>query len=74
MPMYQVWYRDIEEPLAFTTASRCTEEEILQRILAHEGVAAPAGQEDASASALIGANKLAPVRYTEDESEINRIE
>lgn len=74
MPMYQVWYRDSEAPLAFTTASRCSEDEIVQRILAHEHIAAPAGEEHASASAMIAANKLAPVRYLEDESEINRIE
>jgi len=74
MPLYQVWYRDSEAPLAFTAASRCSEEEIVQHILAHEHLAAPAGGEHASAQAMIAANKLAPVRYTEDESEINRID
>jgi hypothetical protein len=75
MPLYQVWYRDIEEPLAFTTASRCSEEEIVQHILAHEGIVEPAGatSEATPASELIVRNKLAPVRYTEDESEMNMI-
>jgi hypothetical protein len=75
MPMYQVWYRDIPEPLAFTTASRCSEEEIVQHVLAHEGMAEPAGAASAAtpASELIVRNHLAPVRYTEDESEMNMI-
>jgi uncharacterized protein YciI len=82
MPFYEVWYRDIPEPLEFTTASRYTESEILDHILANEQIAAPgaAPSEEGqpvspkpSVSELIAQHKLAPVRYTEDGSEINTI-
>jgi len=72
MPLYRVWYRDIPEPLEFTAANRCSELEILEHILAQEKIA-PAGTGPA-VSEIIEKNRLAPVRYTEDESELNVIE
>lgn len=74
MPLYRVWYRDIEEPLEFSTASRTSETEIVERVLANENVATPAeAGATPSVKDLIAQHKLAPVRYTEDESEINNI-
>ena len=70
MPTYRVWYRNNEEPLAFATPGRISEAEILDRVLAHEGIA-PTGP--ATVPALIASHGLAPVRYTEDESEMNTI-
>jgi hypothetical protein len=83
MPSYRVWYRDIPEPLEFVTASRSSEIDLLDHILAHEHIVpsvSPPGQRGDPASPaptvqeLIARNNLAPVRYTEDESEIQRIE
>lgn len=74
MPLYRVWYRDREEPLEFTTASRTSEAEIVERVLAYEQTAMPAESgNSASVAELIDLHKLAPVRYTEDESEMNVI-
>jgi hypothetical protein len=74
MPLYRVWYRDIEEPIEFSTATRTSEAEIVAHVLAHDNVAAAAGPGAApSVKELIARHKLAPLRYTEDESEINNI-
>jgi hypothetical protein len=72
MPMYSVWYRDIPEPLEFVTITRSTDMQIVARILDQEKIAAPVSG-GATVQDLIAANKLAPVRYTEDESEMNFI-
>lgn len=72
MPIYRVWYRDNPEPLQFATPNRCSDMEILEHILAQEKIA-PAGTEP-TVSEIIEKNRLAPVRYTEDESELNVIE
>lgn len=83
MPNYRVWYRDIPEPLEFASAGRCSDIEILDQIFAHENIAPsaiPSAQGGNPASAaptvqeLIAQHHLAPVRYTEDESEIQTIE
>ncbi|MGJ7917949.1 hypothetical protein ACI48D_21015 [Massilia sp. LXY-6] len=76
MPTYRVWYRDIAEPLEFVTASRCSDREILEHIFAHEHIVRQAEPASAAPTVqeLIAGNHLAPVRYTEDESEINLIE
>ena len=71
MPSYSVWYRNNPEPLEFATAYRCTETQIVDHILAHEKIAQPEGAP--SVQELIASNHLAPVRYTEDESETNTI-
>jgi hypothetical protein len=82
MPNYRVWYRDIPEPLEFASAGRCSESEILDHIFAHENIAPsaiPPAQDAGPGSAaptvqeLIARHHLAPVRYTEDESEIQTI-
>jgi hypothetical protein len=82
MPTYRVWYRDIPEPLEFASAGRCSDSEILDHIFAHENIAPstiPPGQAGNPASAaptvqeLIAQHHLAPVRYAEDESEIQTI-
>ncbi len=74
MPSYSVWYRNNPEPLEFATAYRCTETQIVDHILAHEKLASP-GADPAMPSVqdIIASNNLAPVRYTEDESETNTI-
>lgn len=74
MPVYRVWYRNNEEPLEFAAPGRYSDTQIVRHVLQHEGIA----QDDtaaalASAQALIAAHGLAPVRYTEDESEMNTI-
>lgn len=70
MPTYRVWYRNNEEPLEFATPGRISEAEIVDRVLAHERIERP----DAStARELVASHGLAPVRYTEDESEMNAI-
>jgi hypothetical protein len=83
MPTYRVWYRNNAEPLEFVTESRYSDEQILDRILAQENIIpfviprADRGEPGAVAPTLkevIARNNLAPVRYTEDESEINNIE
>ena len=68
MPNYRVWYRNNEEPLEFTTPGRISEAEMLDQVLAHEGIE-PTGP--TTVQALIASHGLAPVRYTEDESEMN---
>jgi hypothetical protein len=70
MPHYRVWYRDNEEPVEFNTAGRISEAEILDQVLAHAGIE-PTGP--TTVPALIASHSLAPVRYTEDESEMNVI-
>lgn len=71
MPIYRVWYRDNTEPLQFAAPSRCSDEEILDHIFAHEQIEAVAGS---SVKERIEKNNLGSVRYTEDESEMNLIE
>lgn len=74
MPSYSVWYRNNPEPIEFVTAYRCTETQIVDHILAHEQIASPeAASATASVQEIIASNHLAPVRYTEDESETNTI-
>ena len=79
MPFYKVWYQNKPEPLEFSTAGRIREEEIVDRLLAHEqriAYVSPEAQRDGAATVvrptvqeLISSNDLTPVRYTEDESE-----
>jgi hypothetical protein len=70
MPTYRVWYRDNEVPLEFATPGRIGETEIVERVLEHERI----GRNTASSvQELIAGHRLAPVRYTEDESEMNTI-
>jgi hypothetical protein len=71
MPLYRVWYRNNEEPLEFATPGRSSEAEIVDRVLEHERIdrGAPAAVQE-----LIARHSLAPVRYTEDESEMNVID
>ena len=74
MPFYRVWYRDNAEPLEFSTAWRCSEAEIVDRIVVQEHLRQ--GEPAAPTSAvqeLIARHHLSPVRYTEDESEMNTI-
>ena len=82
MPSYSVWYRNNPAPLEFATAYRCTELQILEHIFAQEKIAPaitpPAGDDMPVATGpgvkeLIATHQLAPVRYTEDESETNTI-
>ncbi len=74
MPSYSVWYRNNPEPLEFVTAYRCTETQIVDHILAHEEIVPPEAAPDMpSVQDIIASNHLAPVRYTEDESETNTI-
>jgi hypothetical protein len=61
MPVYRVWYRNNDEPLEFATPGRSSEAQIVRHVLEHEGL----GEQDR--------NALGPVRYTEDESEMNTI-
>lgn len=71
MPTYNVWYRDNPEPIEFVTAGRCSDAQILAQVLAHEHIAPAA--DAAAVQDLIAANALGPVRYTEDESEMQHI-
>lgn len=71
MPSYSVWYRNNPAPLEFVTAYRCTEWQILEHILTQEKMAPVAA--GPSVKELIASHELAPVRYTEDESETNTI-
>ena len=74
MPSYSVWYRNNPEPLEFATAYRCTEVQIVDQILEHERIApAATAAPYPGVSELIARNELAPVRYTEDESEMHTI-
>jgi hypothetical protein len=74
MPNFRVWYRDNPEPLEFATAYRPSELQIVEQILAHEKIAVADGNASGTtATTLIAAHSLAPVRYTEDASEINVI-
>jgi hypothetical protein len=70
MPLYRVWYRNNEDPLEFATPGRSSEAEILDQILEHERIERGA---PATVQELIARHNLAPVRYTEDESEMNPI-
>ena len=72
MPSYSVWYRNNPEPLEFATAFRCTEAQILDHVLTQEQIAPPAAPAP-GVKELIATHKLAPVRYTEDESEAHTI-
>jgi hypothetical protein len=70
MPLYRVWYRNNEEPLEFATPGRSSEAEILDQVLEHERIERGV---PATVQELIARHNLAPVRYTEDESEMNVI-
>ena len=62
---------DVIEDLPFAAApGRSSEGEILDHVLEHERIerGAPAAVQE-----LIARHRLAPVRYTEDESEMNTI-
>lgn len=82
MPFYRVWYRNNPEPLEFSSASRCGEQEILDRIFTHEQIV-PIAIPDATGNGpamkaptvreLVENNHLPPVRYTEDEGEMQSI-
>jgi hypothetical protein len=71
MPFYKVWYRNNPEPIEFSTAGRSSEAQIIAQIFAHEKIAE--GAPGSTLTERIAANNLAPVRYTEDESEISTI-
>lgn len=66
MPFYRIWYQNKTEPLEFSSAGISREDVIVAKILEHEQIAAADG---ATPQQLIEQNNLAPVRYTEDESE-----
>jgi hypothetical protein len=70
MPIYRVWYRNNEEPLEFATPGRINETDIVERVLEHERLERSASS---TVPQLIASHNLAPVRYTEDESEMNAI-
>lgn len=70
MPTYRVWYRNNEEPLEFATPGRISEAEIVDRVLEHERIERGA---PSTVKELVASHGLAPVRYTEDESEMNAI-
>jgi hypothetical protein len=72
MPLYRVWYQNKSEPLEFTSAGILREDAIVERVLAQENIRADsdaAAGKPPSLQELIANNNLAPVRYTEDESE-----
>ncbi|MCS0633533.1 hypothetical protein NX786_29760 [Telluria mixta] len=69
MPTYRVWYRNNEEPLEFATPGRISEAEIVEHVLEHERIERGAS----NLQELVASHNLAPVRYTEDESEMNAI-
>ena len=69
MPIYRVWYRNNEEPLEFATPGRISETEIVEHVLEHERIERGAS----TVQELVASHNLAPVRYTEDESEMNAI-
>ncbi|WP_444843691.1 hypothetical protein [Duganella caerulea] len=77
MPLYQVRYRGDKE-LSFNSPSILREEQIVERVLAEEQIAPrllldkPRGgkqEPGPSLQEVIAANNLAPIVYTEDESE-----
>jgi hypothetical protein len=76
MPYYRVWYRTNEQPLEFTSASFIRDDEIVQRILEQEHIAAPVVPTGAEAlppetiKELIDSNQLGHVRYVVDASEV----
>jgi hypothetical protein len=71
MPIYRVWYRNNEEPVQIVAASRLNDDEILDRLLAQERIAAAGtGADGATVQERIASNKLGLVKYTEDESEM----
>lgn len=70
MPTYRVWYRNNEEPLEFASASRLDDIAILERVFEEEQIDQSVVR---SAKEMIATNALGPVRYTEDESEMNTI-
>ncbi len=83
MPLYKVWYKNVDEPLQFSSIGRCSEEEIVLKVLAHEATAGQfvpdrargdqADRQRPSLAELIKHGGLGSVRYTEDESEMNAI-
>jgi hypothetical protein len=70
MPTYRVWYRNNEEPLEFASAGRLDDGAILERVIEQEGIEPSAVT---TVKELIAKNGLGPVKYTEDESEMNTI-
>lgn len=70
MPMYRVWYRNNEAPLEFATAGRLNDTGILERVFEAERIDP---SEVRSAKEMIATHGLGPVKYTEDESEMNTI-
>lgn len=78
MPFYKVWYRNNPEPLEYSSASILHEDKVLDLVLQKENIIAhliPDAMRGGPASIspslkeIIARNNLAPVRYTEDESE-----
>lgn len=78
MPFYKVWYRNNPDPLEYSSASILHEGKVLDLVLQKENIIAhpiPDAPRGAPASTgpslkeIIARNNLAPVRYTEDESE-----
>lgn len=65
MPLYTVRYRNDQE-LTFTSAGILREQQIVERLLAHEQIA-PQAEHDWKE--ILATNNLTPVLYTEDESE-----
>lgn len=83
MPFYRIWYRNNSEPLEHSSASILHEDKILDLVLQKENIVAhliPDAVRGGPASTgpslkeIIAQNNLAPVRYTEDESEPFTIE
>lgn len=68
MPFYRVWYQNKPEPLEFSSAARVREDEIFERVFAHENIALPA-ESGPSLADVAASHQLAPLRYTEDEGE-----
>lgn len=78
MPFYKVGYRNNPEPLEYSSASILHEDKVLDlvlqrgNIITHSIPDAPLGTPASTSPSLkeiIARNNLAPVRYTEDESE-----
>lgn len=79
MPLYQIWYRENVEPIGITSLGRLSDNNIVSMILKHESIVPmlvteensdQAGDVVPSLSEIIQRYKLAPVRYTMDESEM----
>ncbi|MES2260540.1 MAG: hypothetical protein V4724_18615 [Pseudomonadota bacterium] len=77
MPLYKVWYKNNEEPFEFNSASICSDEEIVSKVLEHEHMTAVdfpdrprSGPEKPSLRDIIHSQQLGSVRYVVDESEM----